>query len=189
MGNAAEVLHLSYLDYLALERSTEMRHEYLDGEAWMMAGGSPRHAKVIMNLSAALVNRLADGPCQAYSADLKIRVLATGLATYPDASVICGPLERHPEDRNAITNPTLIVEVLSPSTEGWDRGPKFRHFQQIPGLQHYLLVDQDEVRVEHYVRTERGWHYSVHGPGEQLVIDATHTTLDVDALYRNLPEA
>lgn len=189
MSAAAELVRYTYAEYLALERRTDQRHEYFDGEMFLMAGGTPRHAKVLSNANVALGAALGDRPCQAFSSDLKIRIPATGLATYPDLSVICGPLERHPEDRNVATNPTLIVEVLSESTEVWDRTRKFFHYQQLPSLRHYLLVSHDEPRVEHYERAEAGaWTYRVFGPGDVVPLSILGISLPVDALYKNLPD-
>lgn len=178
---------LTYAEYLELERSTDMRHEYLAGEAWMMSGGTPRHAGIKTNLTTTVATALVRTPCRAYDADLKIRVVATGLATYPDLSVICGGLEIHPEDPNAGTNPTALFEVLSPSTEAWDRGGKFQHAQQIPSLRHYVLVSQDEPLVEVYTRSEGGWLYTTHRAGEQIALAGLGATLAVDDLYLKLP--
>ena len=189
MGEAARKLHLSYDDYLALERETDLRHEYLDGEAWAMAGGTPRHAVVKSNLTGLLWNRLRGRPCRAVDADLKIAIPDTGLYTYPDLSVICGALERSAQDRNAVVNPTVLFEVLSPSTEGWDRGGKFAHYRRIPTLQHFVLVSVDLSRVELYTRTPDGrWLLSEHGPGDEVPLSAVDIAFPVDALYEGLPE-
>lgn len=178
---------MTYAEYLELERSTDMRHEYLAGEAWMMSGGTPRHAGIKTNLTVAVAASLRKSPCRTYDADLKIRVVATGLATYPDLSVICGGLETHPEDPNAAVNPTALFEVLSPSTEARDRGGKFQHAQQIPSLRHYVLVSQDEPLVEVYSRSEGGWLYTTHRAGEQIALTGLGATLAVDDLYLDLP--
>src|SRR5436190_3677950 len=108
---------VTYAEYLRLERETDTRYEFLDGQIWAMSGGTARHSRIKMNLGALLTSALGDGPCQPYDSDWKIRVSATGLATYPDISVVCGDIERHPEDSNAAINPAVIVEVLSESTE------------------------------------------------------------------------
>ncbi|MEZ4239346.1 MAG: Uma2 family endonuclease [Myxococcota bacterium] len=130
---------LSYAAYLALEAETGVRHEYLDGEAWAMAGGTVRHAKLKTNLTADLSVALGDGPCQAYDSDLKLRMLETGLATYADLAVICGPVARHPDDRHAATNPTVVFEVLSPSTEGGTAEGSSGTSGQAASLRHYVL--------------------------------------------------
>lgn len=190
MGAAAEAVRYTYAEYLALERRTDQRYELSDGEVFLMAGSTPRHAKVISNSNVAFGAALGDRPCQAFSSDLKVRIPQTGAATHPDLCVICGGIERHPEDRNAATNPTLIVEVLSESTEVWDRTRKFFHYQRLPSLRHYLLVSHDDVRVEHYERAEAGaWTYRVFGPGDVVPLSLLGVSLPVDALYKNLPDA
>ena len=121
---------------------------------------------------------------------LRVRVLATGLCTYPDLSIICGPLARDPEDRNTVTNPTVLVEVLSPSTELYDRGQKFEHYQKIPSLQDYVLVSVQMAKIEVYSRNHDGsWRYTLSGPGEVAQIPSVGVTLQVDALYEGIPEA
>lgn len=181
---------LSYAEYLAFEVTQSERHEFLDGQVWAMTGGTPRHAKIKTNLTVALGRQLGDGPCQPYDTDLRLRVPESGLATYPDLSVVCGDLQTHPEDANALVNPTLLAEVLSPSTEGWDRGDKFAHYRSIPELQHYLLVSVETQRVEHFRRQQDGsWRLTTHAAGDAVILDAIGVSLDVDALYRNLPPA
>jgi Uma2 family endonuclease len=154
-----------------------------------MSGGTPRHSKLKSNVTGLFWSALGNGPCQAYDADLKVRVRAAGLAAYPDLTVICGPLQADSEDPNAVTNPTLVVEVLSPTTELWDRGKKFTHYRSIPTLKHYLLVSQDTIAIEHYERGPQSvWLYTSHGPGESIALSALGVSLDVDAVYRNLPD-
>jgi Uma2 family endonuclease len=106
----------TYNDYVALERMSNVKHEFIDGDIYAMAGGSPEHAELQVRVSTALGTQLGDR-CHVYSSDLRVRVLATGLGTYPDVSVLCGPVERDLEEKTAVVNPTVIVEVLSNSTE------------------------------------------------------------------------
>ena len=177
----------SYQDYLEVERETGVRHEFLDGEVFAMAGGTPRHSRLKARLVGLFEAALGAGPCQTYDSDLKIQVLATEYATYADLAVICGKLERSPEDANAATNPSLLAEVLSPSTEAWDRGGKFLQVQQIPSLRHYLLLDPQRPQVEHYARQDDGsWRYTRHDAGG--VVRLLGIEIAVDALYQNLPE-
>lgn len=179
---------LTYADYLAIERDTAVRHEFLRGEVWAMSGGTPRHSKIKINLATALNAALGDGPCQAYDSDLKVRTLATGLATYADATVVCGDLETDPEDANAITNPTAVFEVLSPSTERWDRGGKFEHLGQCPSLKLYVLVAQERPHVEVYTRTAPDrWELRRFSEGQTLPLAPIGIELPVDVLYRNMP--
>ena len=180
----------TYAEYLAIELKTNLRHEYVDGEIRAMSGGTLRHCKLRTNLTGLLNSSLGDGPCQVYDSDLKIFVDSVRLATYPDAAIICGPLETHPEDKNAVTNPRVLLEVLSPSTESWDRGGKFLSYQEIPSLQEYLLLSPDEPRVERYTRQEDGsWRYQRYGAGDTVPIEAAGVELPLERLYRNLPAA
>ena len=147
---------MTYADYVAQAAASPTRVEFVDGTTYAMAGGTPAHAQLAMQTGAALLGLLRSGRgrCRAYSADARIHVLATGNSFYPDAAVVCGPTETAPHDADAITNPTLLVEVLSDGTELFDRGRKFSNYQRIPTLRHYLLVAQDRVRVEHFRRND-----------------------------------
>lgn len=178
---------LTYLDYLALELSTDQRYEFLEGTVRPIGGGTPRHSRIKVQLVGALEPRLDRSTCRSFASDLRVRVPATGLATYFDLMTVCGGLELHPEDANAVTNPTALFEVLSPSTEAWDRGGKFQHAQQILSLRHYVLVSQDEPLVEVYTRSEGGWLYTTHRAGEQIALTGLGATLAVDDLYLDLP--
>lgn len=178
----------SYAEYLAYERDSGLKHEYDDGEILAMAGGFRRHNALASRVSGALESGRRAG-CVAFQSDQKVRVLATGRATYPDASLVCGPIEGDPADPGGatITNPTLIVEVLSPSTEQDDRGSKWQHYQQLSSLQEYVLVSQTERRVERYRRLAPGtWEYSEITDG-QLAL-TTGAVLDLRALYDALPD-
>jgi Uma2 family endonuclease len=178
--------HYTYEEYLAYERDSELKHEFDEGEILAMAGGSPRHSALASRISAALENTRPPG-CTAFQSDMRIRVLATGRATYPDASMVCGPIELDSADGSGttITNSTLLVEVLSPSTAEVDRGSKWRDYQLIPSLQEYVLVSQD-VRVEIYRRVISGrWEYL--DVREGFVPLASGATLDLGTLYDRLP--
>ena len=178
--------HYTYEEYLTYERDSELKHEFEAGEIFAMAGGSPRHSALASRISAALENTRPPG-CTAFQSDMRIRVLATSRATYPDVSMVCGPIELDATDRSSttITNPTLLVEVLSPSTEEVDRGSKWRDYQLIPSLQEYVLVSQD-FRVEIYRRLTSGsWEYL--DVREGVVRLASGPTLDLSMLYESLP--
>src|SRR6478609_2292974 len=131
----------SFADYLATEESSEVRHEYYAGEIYAMAGRTPEHAAMAAAITAALGRQLERSNCRVYSSDLRLRVLATGLATYPDVTVICGPSVRDPESPSHVTNPKLVVEVLSPGTEDYDRNEKLEHYKSIPSLSAIVLVE------------------------------------------------
>jgi Uma2 family endonuclease len=178
----------SYAEYLAYERDSDLKHEYDDGEILAMAGGSRRHNALASRISAALESGRKPG-CVAFQSDQKVRVLATGRAIYPDATLVCGAIEGDPSDPQGttITNPTLIVEVLSPSTEESDRGNKWQHYQLIPSLQEYVLVSQSEPRIEHYRRLASGsWEYTDSTGG--TVSLSSGAVLDLAQLYEGLPE-
>jgi len=178
----------SYEEYLAFERASLLKHEYVDGEILAMAGGSARHSALASRMTAALETGRKPG-CIAFQSDMRLRVLATGRATYPDCSMVCGPIEVDPGDSShtTITNPVLIVEVLSPSTEQEDRGGKWQDYQLLPSLQEYVLVNQASSRVESYRRLpSRGWQYQDVREGTlQLVSGAT---VDLRTLYADLPD-
>ena len=178
----------TYAEYLAYERDSGLKHEYDDGEILAMPGGSRRHSALASRVSAALEQSRSPG-CVAFQSDLKVRVLATGRATYPDATVVCGPIEGDPADPvgATITNPTVIVEVLSPSTEQEDRGNKWQHYQLIPSLQEYVLVSQSEARIERYRRLPSGsWEYSDVTSGQLELRSGAR--LDLASLYASLPD-
>ncbi len=184
MPTPARVPRLSYTEYRALEERSDERHTWLAGEVFAMAGGSPTHARIAMDLAVLLAGQLGDGPCQPFGSDLRVRVPETGLATYPDLSIICGPLELHPEDDHAVTNPVVLIEILSKSTEAWDRGDKFAHYRRLVSLQEYVLVAQDKKRVEHYRRNDDGtWTLAELGAGGALTLSSLGCAVDVDRIY------
>jgi Uma2 family endonuclease len=142
-------------EYLAFERASETKHEYFNGEIFAMAGASEPHNLIAWNIGGELHDRLKDGPCRAYVSDMRVRC-PSGLRTYPDVTAVCGDPRFEDERRDTLVNPLAIFEVLSPSTEKYDRGNKFENYQAIPTLREYVLVHQDRMRVEHYSRREGG---------------------------------
>jgi Uma2 family endonuclease len=174
--------------YLELEASSDVKHEFLDGNVWAMAGGSPRHAALAANVGGLLGRALTGQRCQVFSSDLRIRVAETGLATYPDVSVICDQIELDPEDRrrHTATNPTLLVEVLSPSTEAYDRGEKLAHYKRIASLREVMLVAHDENRVDLWRRTASGWTQLTFHAGQAVELESLHGIhVSVDDVYFN----
>jgi Uma2 family endonuclease len=185
MGEAASKPYVKYADYLELERKSATKLEWLDGVVYDMAGGTPEHAGLTLAVGGELRAQLRGKPCRAFSGDLKIRVLATGLATYPDISIVCGKLETDPEDENAATNPKVLVEVLSDSTEGYDRGEKFAHYRRIPSLREYVLVSQHEPHIEVFRKNAAGkWELSEEGrAGDTVPLTSIECVLSVDEVY------
>jgi Uma2 family endonuclease len=158
MGLPAKTPQYSIQDYYRIENDATEKHEFRDGEILAMSGGSPRNARIAVNVSAELHNRLKGKPCQPYSSDLRVRFVGQQRTAYPDVSVICGPIQYDPDDKagHTVLNPRLIVEILSPSTEAYDRGDKFAAYRDIPSLEEYVLVLQHEPRVETYLRLDDG---------------------------------
>lgn len=147
---------LNESEYLAMERAATSKSEFFDGEMFAMAGGTLPHSLIGTNVAGEFRAQLKGKPCRAFNADLRVKVEATGLYTYPDLSVICGAPSFVDGEKDTITNPTLIVEVLSDSTEAYDRGTKFEHYRQMPSLCEYCLVSQKEPRIEQFIRQENG---------------------------------
>ena len=172
----------SFQDYLAVEEISTVRHEYLDGEIYAMAGGSVLHAALAAATLAVLHHQLG-GRCRVYSSDLRIRVRATGLASYPDVTVVCGAAETDPENAETVVNPTLVVEVLSPGTMDYDVGEKFDHYRQIPSLKAVLYVSQDKRQLEIRERTDDEWKATQASTGGNVSTASIGCRLDVDALY------
>jgi Uma2 family endonuclease len=155
MTNAHPVYY-TQAEYIAFEDGSHERHEYLAGEIYALAGGSPEHARLGAELLAAIRLGVA-GDCTVFTSDLRIRIESADRTTYPDASVVCGAPELAPADKHAYTNPRLVVEVTSPSTERYDRGEKLTHYQTLPSVQEILLVSQDTPWLVLYRRTRDGW--------------------------------
>jgi Uma2 family endonuclease len=176
-------LHYTYAEYLALEDESPIRHEYLDGEIYAMAGGSPDHAALAAAVIGLLGPRLPPG-CRTFTSDLRVRVADTGLSTYPDAAVICGRTQRAADDPLAVVNPVILVEVTSPSTEEYDRGEKLRHYKQLASLREVLVVSHREARLTIHRRDERGaWSTIEAAAGQELTIESLGARLAVDDVY------
>ena len=143
---------LSPEEYLALERKAEVRSEYLDGDMVAMSGGSREHNLIVTNLVSELRLQLKGRPCEVYPSNMRVKVSATGLYTYPDVVVVCGEPTFEDESVDTLLNPTLIIEVLSDSTEAYDRGGKFAHYRKLASLMEYVLIAQTKPHVEYYVR-------------------------------------
>jgi Uma2 family endonuclease len=148
--------YLTPEQYLEIERKAEYKSEYCDGEMFAMAGAGENHNQLVMNLAIGLGSQFRSRPCRVYSNDMRVRVVATGLYTYPDVVVVCGERRYLDERRDTLLNPSLLIEVLSPSTEAYDRGRKFESYRSIESLSEYLLVASDRVHVDLYTRQPDG---------------------------------
>jgi Uma2 family endonuclease len=186
MGSMATqpILRLTEEQYMEIERTADCRSEFFDGAMFAMSGGTSAHSWIKMNLAAGLHTRLRETACSAFDSDLKVKVAATGLITYPDFSIACGS-DARPGRELILKNPVVLIEVLSPTTEAYDRGGKFHHYQQIPSLQEYILVSQSKPLVERYVRQSDGT-WSLHnyvGLEGALVIGAAGIEIPLREIY------
>jgi len=179
---------LSAEQYLDLERLSEMRHEYLDGLMYAMAGESPDHSTICFNLTGVTHGQLRDRNCRGFSPNMKVRTGVADLYAYPDLMILCGEPRFHDEHGDVLLNPTVIFEVLSPSAEKYDRGEKsIRYRTQIEGLQDYVLVSQDKARIEHYHRDADGtWiEKEVNGLERELMLVSIECQIPLAEIYRN----
>jgi Uma2 family endonuclease len=172
-------------EYLRAERLAEFRSEYFGGEVFAMSGGRPNHSLISANVITALSYRLRGRRCTAYESNLRIVVSPTGLYTYPDASVFCDPMQFVDADEDTALNPTLIVEVLSKTTEAYDRGKKFEQYRQIASLREYVLVAQDEPLIERFQREGEGrWVLtSIAGMTGVIRLDSLEVELPLAEVY------
>lgn len=172
-------------DYLALERKAKTKSEYYAGEVFALAGASKNHSAIVPNLSFLLVGQLKGRPCVVYTSELRVKVSATGLYTYPDVAVVCGKPVFDDEYEDTLLNPTLIIEVLSKSTETYDRGEKFAHYRALESLTDYILVAQDTPRLEHYARQADGaWRFAdALGFDGAVVVDSIQCVLGLVDVY------
>lgn len=180
--STARRLHYEYADYLVSLEVSELKLEYCDGEIYAMAGGTPVHAE----LSAAATRLLGQallGRCRVFSSDLKVRIEATDLSTFPDVTIVCAEPQFAAIDRNAVTNPTLLVEVTSSSTEDYDRGEKFSHYKQLPSLQAVLYVSHRSQRLTLLRRVAKGWETLEFRSGERVELSQPALSLAVDEVY------
>lgn len=183
MSTSPRRVHYTYTEYLALEETSLVKHEYLAGEIYAMAGGSPDHAALAGALIGILRGQLPPG-CRSFTSDLRVRIAATGLSTYPDATIVCGPTERSAEDPLAVTNPVVLVEVTSPSTEEYDQGEKLRHYKSLPSLREVLIVSHRRPELTLHRRDAGGWTTVAVGPGQALRLESVQARVDVDDVYR-----
>ena len=151
-----------------------------------MAGATERHSLLAGETLAQLKSALRGRPCRVYGGDLLVAATATRGGLHPDVTVICGPTQPLEPGSRAITNPCLLVEVLSPATAAYDRGEKFQHYQRIPSVEHYLLLSQDQPQAELFTRSGPAWRYQSFGPGDAIPFTHLNIELSVDALYAEL---
>ena len=187
MSSVAAQTYLTAEEYLAFERKVTTKHEYLNGQIVAMSGASFAHNFITMNTANQLYNQLIGGECQVAASDMRVKVAQAESYFYPDVVVVCGEPRAEDDAFDTLLNPTLIVEILSPSTETYDRGEKFEHYQQIVSLQEYILVSQDKIHVEHYRREETEWlRTEFRGLEEVLSLLSIGCDLRLQDVYRRV---
>jgi Uma2 family endonuclease len=195
MGTPVVKPYVTYVDYVETEVSSDIKHEWFDGEVYAVSRGTPEHARLSAQM-VWLLRSMLPRDCNVYSSDVMLYVTAAKLSTYADGSVVCGPLETITVKRNgkslgeAVTNPAVVIEVLSDSTERYVRAEKFAYFRSLPSLEEYVLVSQDEVAIEVFRRPSSGkpgerWTCEVARAGETVMIHGC--TIEVDAVYGTRP--
>ena len=196
MGMPVEKRRYTVSEYLAFERSAHEKHEYSNGEILVMSGGSYNHSLILANLIRELGNALKGKPCRALESNLRVRIPRTPLYTYPDASVICGEpqFDTNDDALETITNPRALFEVLSPTTEAFDRGEKFTRYRQLDSLQEYILISQDSPRVESFLKQPDGtWLFSaISGPDARVALKSLAIEISLAEIYAGItfaPEA
>ncbi|CAK0771343.1 putative restriction endonuclease domain-containing protein [Gammaproteobacteria bacterium] len=177
--------------YLTWERQQDTRHEFVNGEIYAMTGASRPHNIVNGNTFAALHAQMRGRPCEVYSNDMRVKVSETGMYTYPDIVAACGEPLFEDAEVDTLLNPVLIIEILSESTERYDRGAKFLHYRTLPSLQDYVLVAQSECRVEHYARQagNRWLLMEYQDLGETLSLTSVSCDLPLSGIYERTPVA
>jgi Uma2 family endonuclease len=175
----------TYADYVALEAESPTKHEFLNGEIYAMAGGTEEHSALSAEVLRLLGNAVGQRPCRAHTSDLRIYVEAVGLATFPDASVICGPLEQHAASPKATAlNPLVLVEVTSDSSEEYDTVDKLAFYKTIPSLREYIIVSHRERRLVVHSRVEGEWQTRTAISGGSVQVPSLGAELSVDDVYR-----
>lgn len=181
---------LDYDEYLAIERGSEEKHHFLDGELWAMSGGTLHHSTLQTRMIVLIGSALRGSPCAPHASDLRVVMPDTGDACYPDVTVICGPVQPAAHDPDAATNPTVLVEVLSPASEAYDRGRKFEKYRTLATLREYVLVAHDRPHVEVFRRGADGlWTLHEHRAGEAVELESVGVRVVMDELYEGIPEA
>lgn len=190
MGQA-QIAIISEADYLAGEALPGPRHEYVRGDIFAMTGASKTHGTIAGNVFVAIRNHLRGSPCRVWMADMKVHIDSAGCYYYPDLVVTCSPRDLAPDaPKHYVDAPTLVIEVLSPSTESVDRREKWMNYRQLPSLREYVLIDQERQWTEVFRRCDNGWLQDIATPGEALVLQSIDLTLGLAEIYEDtdLPE-
>lgn len=179
---------MSAEDYLAFERQSEFRHEFYLGEIFQMSGASREHNLIVFNLASQIGSQLRGKNCEGYANDMRVFTPITGLYTYPDVVVVCGEPEFSDNEFDTLLNPIVLIEVLSPSTADYDRGKKFWHYQSIEHLREYMLIAQDEVKIEHLIKLSNGrWDVREYDlPDTEIELSSIGISLTLSEIYEKV---
>jgi Uma2 family endonuclease len=179
---------IGFQEYLAMERESETRNEYWNGEIFAMTGASREHNQISANIVRVLGNQMLEKPCVVYSSDMKVKIEGVGKYTYPDIVAVCGKAEFEDENGDVLLNPAVVVEILSESTEAYDRGDKFAHYQLVDSLAEYVLISQYACRVEKFTRRpDETWLYSKYGASNEVVeLESVDCNLPLCEIYRKV---
>lgn len=175
-------------EYLAIDRQSEQKNQYFDGEIFVMTGASRRHNLISVNAASSLNTQLADRECEVYASNMRVKVNPTGLYTYPDVVVVCDPPQFEDKEIDTLLNPIVIIEVLSKTTEGYDRGDKFEHYRSIESLSEVVLIAQDKHHVEHYRRQKDSqWLLSeTNSLQDKIMLRSINCELSLSNIYRKV---
>lgn len=187
----AREIYISPEEYLAWEREADFKSEYVNGRIYAMAGASLAHNRITGNVHAFLFAQLRGGPCEPFMADMRLKVRATGLYAYPDVMVACDDARYETDGLDTLLDPTVLIEVLSPATEVWDRTGKFAHYRYLPSLREYVLIAQDRMHVEVFARRGEQWLFSeLSRPDDVLRLESIGCDLALSEIYErvDLPE-
>lgn len=178
---------ITVAEYIEFDERSDIKHEYLDGRMWAMAGSSSNHSQITFSISVDLGLQLRDSSCRGFSSDMRVHVPNTELYSYPDTTIVCGEPEYN-EGQTMLFNPTVIIEVLSPSTEARDRSEKWLRYQRLPSLRDYLMVAQEAPRIEHYGRRQAGtWSFLTHeGLEAAFELAGAPAMVRLADVYRNI---
>jgi Uma2 family endonuclease len=174
-------------EYLAAEREASFKSEYVRGEIFAMAGADLDHNRIAINLSREISERLKNRPCEAFSGDMKVHIDSADCYYYPDISGLCGDMEFHDDRRDTYTNPQFVIEILSDSTEHFNRSGKFHDYLSIPSLREYVMVSQKSETVEIYTKQDDHWVYrALRGPESTLILESVNCEIPFSEIYRNV---
>ncbi len=178
------VEYISEEEYIEIERNSEIKHEYFDGEIFAMSGASRSHNLIVANVVGELRSQLKKKPCRVYPSDMRLKIETTKLYTYPDAMIVCGQDKFDDDHKDMLLNPDVIIEVLSDSTESYDRGKKFENYRKIASLKEYVLISQDVRKIEKFLKNGKFWIFAeTDDDNSEMILESVGCSLNLDEVY------